>query len=106
RLDFATGARPGGTRMPSTDDLRSFAGARSTRIDSKRIEIDSRYRARGWPVESGIGQCARSGGIENFVATNPEVESGITEITRSSDLRRRSSERRRQYRITGAAFAK
>src|SRR5467141_4071313 len=46
-LDLATAAQPYRARMPSTDDCRFLAGAGPARVNSRRVEIDSRHRTRG-----------------------------------------------------------
>src|SRR5207302_8950787 len=105
-VDFATAARSQTARMPPTNDCRPFAGAGPARSDSGRVEIDSRHRTRDWSFEPGVRQRARSGGVENFVATDPEAKRRVAEVARPCRLRREPRERRRQCRTGGAAFAK
>src|SRR2546428_13892080 len=92
--------------MSATDDCRSFAGAGPAGVDSERIEIDSRHRARRRPFKPGLGQRARFGGAENFVATTSEAESRIAEIARPSGVWCKPRKGRRRGQIVGAAFAK
>ena len=40
------------------------------------LKIDPRHRTRGGAIESGIGQCARSGRVKNIARTDSEVKSG------------------------------
>src|SRR5207244_744395 len=85
-MDIATAARSDRARMPPTNDCRSSARAGPARLDSHRIEVDPRHRTRGRTIEPGFRKRARSGGVKNVAPTNPEIESGAAEVTRSPGL--------------------
>ena len=90
-LDPAAVARSRGAGAAAAVDRRFVARGRSARGAARLPEIDPRSRARGGPVEPGLGERARPGGVENLAPANPGAEERTAEADRTRGFRKRTT---------------